>query len=63
MERAIQEQRELSTLMALYTSLSDVPASPREPIDSFAGEAGKEESFGPPTEETKVCLILPILQN
>ena len=53
-ERVVQEQRELSTLLAFYTNLSDIPASPREPNDAFAGELAKEESFGPPTEETKV---------
>ena len=53
-ERATQEQRELSTLMVVYTNPSDVPFSPREPSDPFSGQSVEEETFGAPTEETQV---------
>ena len=53
-ERARQEQRELSTLMVVYSSNFDIPSSPREPSDIFSGEHSTEESFGPPMEKTKV---------
>ena len=53
-ERAIQEQRELSTLMVVYTSLADIPSSPREPSDPYTGEQSQELEFGPPSEKTKV---------
>lgn len=53
-ERAIQEQREQSTLMVIYTTLSDIPSSPREPPDPFSGDISTEQPFGDPTEETKV---------
>ncbi|MCJ1437640.1 hypothetical protein MMC27_007027 [Xylographa pallens] len=52
-ERAIQEQRELTVLMAFYTSLSDVPPSPREPTDPYSGESSTELMFGAPSDETK----------
>ncbi|MCJ1397186.1 hypothetical protein MMC11_000378 [Xylographa trunciseda] len=52
-ERAIQEQRELTVLMAFYTSLSDVPLSPREPADPYSGDASIERMFGAPSDETK----------
>lgn len=57
-ERAVQEQRELTTLMAFYTSLSDAPSSPREPADPFSGEPSIERMFGAPQEETKVRLAM-----
>ena len=53
-ERAVQEQRELTTLMAFYPSLSDTPPSPREPADPYSGEPSIERMFGEPQEETKV---------
>lgn len=53
-ERDTQEQRELSTLMVIYTDHSDIPFSPREPSNPFYGEQTKEESFGSPTDVTKV---------
>lgn len=54
LERAIQEQRELSTLMVVYTSLADIPTSPREPSDPYSGEQAQELMFGTPDEKTKV---------
>ena len=54
-ERARQEQRELTTLMVVYSSSPDIPPSPREPSDIFPGEHSTEESFGSPIEQTKVC--------
>ena len=53
-ERAVQQQRELTTLMVVYSSYSDIPSSPREPSGLLSGEAVTEESFGSPVEETKV---------
>ena len=57
-ERTVQEQRELTVLMAFYTSLSDVPLSPREPADPYSGEASTERMFGTPSDETKVMSIV-----
>lgn len=53
-ERAIQEQRELNTLMVIYTMPSDIPSTPREPPELFEGETVPEQLFGAPSEETKV---------
>lgn len=62
-ERAAQEQRELSTLMVVYTNHSDIPFSPREPSDPFSGESVKEESFGAPSEETQVYRDRPFKEK
>ena len=53
-ERAVQEQRELTTLMVIYTTPSDIPPSPREPSNPFLDEHVEERMFGTPQEETKV---------
>lgn len=53
-EKAIQEQREMTTLMVIYTSSSDIPPSPREPIEQDSDDFSPEQSFGPPEAETKV---------
>lgn len=55
-ERAIQEQRELTTLMVIYTTPSDIPSTPREPPDPYSGDVVIEQSFGEPSEETRVSL-------
>ena len=61
-ERTTQEQRELNTLMVIYTNQSDIPPSPREPNDPSSGELAKEEeSFGSPSEETQVSS--PLLEE
>ena len=60
-ERAVQEQRELTTLLAFYASLSDIPSSPREPSDPYTGEPMVERAFGTPQEETKVYTLLQFL--
>lgn len=52
-EKAIQEQREMTTLMVIYTSSSDIPPSPREPIEQDSDDFSPEQSFGPPEAETK----------
>ena len=62
-ERAVQEQRELSTLMVVYTNESDIPPSSREPTDPFSGEPAKEESFGLPNEQTMVFMIFLSIKN
>ena len=56
-ERAVQEQRELNTLMVIYTASSDIPTSPREPADPYSGENVEEQSFGDPNDVTKVMPI------
>lgn len=53
-ERAIQEQRELTTLMVIYTTDSDIPSSPREPSDPYSGESATEVTFGAVPDEIKV---------
>lgn len=53
-EREVQEQRELTTLMVIYTTSSDIPPSPREPSDPYSGEPVIEQTFGMPSDETKV---------
>lgn len=53
-EKAVQEQRELNTLMVVYTSFSDIPPSPREPLEQDADDFSPEQSFGPPLDETQV---------
>ena len=53
-ERAIQEQRELTTLMAFYSTISDIPSSPREPHDPYSGDRAEEHMFGTPQDETRV---------
>ena len=50
-ERAVQDQRELTTLMVIYTDLSDIPSSPREPSEPYSGDHLMEETFGTPMEE------------
>ena len=57
-ERGVQAQRELTTLMVIYTTPFDIPPSPREPADPYSGELVMEQAFGMPSEETKV-IILP----
>lgn len=59
-ERAVQEQRELTTLMVIYTTSSDIPSSPREPVDPYTGEGDgvNLKSFGEPNEETRVNTML-----
>lgn len=55
-EKAVQEERERSKLLVIYTSLSDTPSSPREPAEPYSGEQASEKSFGIPNPEhfTKV---------
>lgn len=62
-EKAIQEQREMNTLMVVYTSSSDIPPSPREPLEQDTDDFSPEQSFGPPTDETKVNQSLSHLQH
>ncbi|KAI9833605.1 MAG: hypothetical protein M1819_003558 [Sarea resinae] len=49
-ESKVQEQREMNTLMAIYTHASDIPASPREPSDPVSGQQSELISFGEPPE-------------
>ncbi|KAI4175672.1 MAG: hypothetical protein LQ348_006140 [Seirophora lacunosa] len=52
-EKSVQEKRELNTLMVVYTSKSDIPPSPREPLEQDSDDFSPEQSFGPPADETK----------
>ncbi|KAL9613061.1 MAG: hypothetical protein Q9167_002360 [Letrouitia subvulpina] len=52
-ECAIQEQRELTTLMVIYTSPGDIPATPREPVEQESDDYSPEQAFGSPLVETK----------
>ena len=45
-EKTLQEQHERTTLIAIYTSKTDIPPSPREPIDPFTGPYQEEKPFG-----------------
>jgi hypothetical protein len=49
-EQAVQENREASTLMAVYMVKSDIPPCPREPADPYTGEHLETKSFGIPEE-------------
>ena len=53
-EKAVQEQREMTTLMVIYTSPLDIPPSPREPADQDSEAFEPPENFGPPNDDTKV---------
>ena len=55
-ESALQEQREISKLLVVYTSPSDIPPSPTEPSDLPAEGPANEEIFGQPGNETKVFM-------
>ncbi|KAL8637491.1 MAG: hypothetical protein Q9228_005242 [Teloschistes exilis] len=50
-QKAIQEQRELDSLMVIYTSMSDIPSSPREPPEQDSEDFNPEASFGRATKE------------
>ncbi|CAF9917668.1 MAG: hypothetical protein GOMPHAMPRED_001345 [Gomphillus americanus] len=45
-EKTVQEQRERSTLIAIYTSVADIPPCPKEPLDPYSGAIEKEVYFG-----------------
>ncbi|KAG8529457.1 uncharacterized protein KY384_006094 [Bacidia gigantensis] len=47
-EREAQKTREHETLMAIYTSASDMPLTPREPVDPYVGDYNPEQIFGQP---------------
>jgi hypothetical protein len=49
-ERAVQENREASTLMAVYMVKSDIPPCPREPADPYTGERLETKQFALPEE-------------
>ena len=45
-ERIVQQQRELTTLIAFYPTTLDIPHSPREPADPYSGAYAAETPFG-----------------
>ena len=53
-ERAVQQQRELNTLMVIYTAPADIPTTPREPSDPYSGEVVTEQRFGSPPPAFRV---------
>ncbi|KAL8969524.1 MAG: hypothetical protein Q9183_001957 [Haloplaca sp. 2 TL-2023] len=52
-QKTIQEQRELNTLMVVYTSPLDIPPTPREPVEDDSDEFEPMRSFGEPSSETQ----------
>lgn len=52
-ERKVQEQRDLSMLMVVYTSNSDIPYSPKEPAVEDSQMRVEESKFGDPLSSTK----------
>lgn len=58
-EKAVQQERERSKLLVIYTSFSDIPSSPREPAEPYTGEQTVEKDFGAPNPEsvTKVTFF------
>ena len=53
-ERTAQKQRELNTLMVVYSTPSDIPSTPREPHDAHSGEVVAEQRFGSPPPAFRV---------
>ena len=53
--------------MVYYSSLSDIPSTPRAPSNPYSGEPTTELPFGEPTQETKVCFcswsLISLLTN
>ena len=57
-ENKAAEQREATTLMVFYTSLADIPPSPREPSSEDFEPAEPEVPFGEPAEITRVMPVI-----
>ncbi|KAL8895989.1 MAG: hypothetical protein Q9192_003331 [Flavoplaca navasiana] len=53
-DKALQQERESKTLMVTYTVMSDIPPTPREPVDQDPDDFNPEQTFGAPADETKV---------
>ncbi|KAI9763675.1 MAG: hypothetical protein M1840_009148 [Geoglossum simile] len=53
LEKGVQEQRETTTLMVVYSDPSDAPRTPREGPDLFSGEKAEQIPFGGPWDITK----------
>lgn len=53
-EKKAAEQREATTLMVFYSSMADIPPSPREPSSEDFEPAEPEVPFGEPGEITRV---------
>ena len=53
-EHKIQEQRDSSTLMVVYTTIADIPPTPREPAAEIMGTHPDEQKFGEPGDLVKV---------
>ena len=56
-EKEVQRQREMNTLIAIYTSRTEIPDTPREPSDPFSGPSTQEVAFGEPPEKIRVSVL------
>jgi hypothetical protein len=52
-ERTIQQQREASTLMAVYITRDDIPSRPQSPTEIQNDTSVVPTNFGPPDETTR----------
>lgn len=60
-EKKAQEHREATTLMVFYTSLADVPPSPKEPPSPSEDEIiPDEQAFGELPDHVKVCFPIHV---
>ncbi|KAI4154274.1 MAG: hypothetical protein LQ340_001778 [Diploschistes diacapsis] len=50
-QRTVQQQRELTTLIAVYPTTLDIPYSPREPAEPYSGFGQTEMPFGAGVDE------------
>ena len=62
-ERLLQNEREQGSLMAFYTSRSDIPPSPREPLDPQPTTSTTVIMFGEPSSLTMTRLDEPRVQQ
>ena len=53
-QKKAEEDRQATTLMVFYSSLADIPPSPREPSGDDFEPADTEIPFGEPGEEFRV---------
>lgn len=61
-EKKAQEHREVTTLMVFYTSLADIPPSPKEPPPPSEDEIIPDpQSFGDLPDHVKVSPSFPVL--
>ena len=56
-QKKTEEERQTSTLMVFYSSLGDIPPSPREPSGDDFEPAEPETPFGGPGEAFRVSIF------